>query len=110
MTNEHKFEVGQELAIPGQCSGPPTICKIVKVTPSGRAVLGSGTQIEPSLRIRGAGRWGPFTAMIVTPEIKARARKAELVTSLRNIQWQLMSLDRLETIASLAIPKAEPHA
>lgn len=107
MSETHKFEVGQELAIPGQWSAPPAIRKIVKVTPSGRAILEHGTQVEPNLRIRGAGKWGPFEAMIVTPEIRAKARKHELATKLRSIQWSLISLDRLETIASLAIPKAE---
>lgn len=107
MAETYKFEVGQELAIPGQWSSPPSIRKIVKVTPSGRAILEHGTQVEPTLRIRGADRWGPYEALIVTPEIRAKARKAELVTKLRNIRWDLMSLDRLETIASLAIPKAE---
>lgn len=107
MAENHKFEVGQELAIPTQFSGPPKIRKIVKVTPSGRATLDSGTQIEPTLRIRGAGQWGPYEALIVTPEIRAKARKAELVTSLRVVKWELMSLDRLETIASLAMPKAQ---
>jgi len=107
MAENHKFEVGQELAIPGQWSGPPLIQKIVKVTPSGRAILERGTQIDPTLRIRGAGKWGPFEALIVTPEIRAKARKAELITRLRVIRWDLMSLDRLEQIAALAIPKAE---
>lgn len=107
MAENHKFEVGQELAIPAQFSGQPTIRKIVKVTPSGRAILEHGTQVEPTLRIRGAGQWGPYEALIITPEIRAKARKAELVTSLRVTKWELMSLDRLETIASLAIPKAE---
>jgi hypothetical protein len=107
MSETYAFKVGQELAIPAQYSGPPSIRKIVKVTPSGRAILEHGTQVEPTLRIRGAGRWGPFEAMIVTPEIRAKARKAELVTNLRVMKWELMSLDRLETIASLAIPKVE---
>jgi hypothetical protein len=107
MAETYTFEVGQELAIPGQWSGPPAIRKIVKVTPSGRAILEHGTQVEPTLRIRGAGKSGPFEALIVTPEIRAKAHKAELITSLRVVKWELMSLDRLETIASLAIPKAE---
>jgi hypothetical protein len=107
MSETHTFKVGQELAIPAQFSGPPAIRKIVKVTPSGRAILEHGTQVEPTLQIRGAGRWGPYEALIVTPEIRAKARKAELVTSFRVMKWELMSLDRLETIASLAIPKAE---
>ena len=107
MAENHKFEVGQELAIPAQVSGPPAIRKIVKVTPSGRAILEHGTQVEPTLRIRAAGTYGPFEALIVTPEIRAKARKAELITGLRVVKWELMSLDRLETIASLAMPKAQ---
>ena len=107
MAENQKFEVGQELAIPHRYSGPPEIQKIVKVTPSGRAILEHGTQIEPTLRIRGADRWGPYKALIVTPEIRAKARKSELITRLRVIRWDLMSLDRLEQIVALAIPKAE---
>lgn len=108
MAEQHKFEVGQELAIPGQWSAPPAIRKILRVTPSGRAILEYGTQVEPDLRIRGANKWGPFEALIVTAEIRGKARKAELIASLRVIRWDLMSLDRLETIASLAIPKDQP--
>lgn len=107
MIETHTFKVGQELALPEQFSRPPAIRKIVKVTPSGRAILEHGTQVEPTLRIRGAGPCGPYEALIVTPEIRAKARKAEMVTNLRVMKWELMSLDRLETIASLAIPKAE---
>lgn len=107
MAENHKFEVGQELAIPGQWSAPPSIRRIVKVTPSGRAILEHGTQVEPNLRIRGAGKWGPCEALIITPEIRAKACKAELITKLRVIRWDLMSLDRLEQIAALAIPKAD---
>ena len=99
MDEVHKFEVGQELAIPGQWSGPPTIHKIVKVTPSGRAVLERGTQIEPNLRIRGADRWGPYSALIVTDKIRDQVERCNLANQMRETDWGKASLLTLRTVA-----------
>jgi hypothetical protein len=107
MIETHKFEVGQKLAIRYRHLGSPSIFEVVKVTPTGRAVLDTGIQINPNLTIRGAGEYGPFSANIVTPEIESEVRRHELISRLRCVKWGLISLDRLETIASLAIPKAE---
>ena len=99
MAENHKFEVGQELAIPAQFSGPPKIRKIVKVTPSGRATLDSGTQIEPTLRIRGAERWGPYSALIVTDKIREQVERCELAQQMRETAWDNASLLTLRTVA-----------
>jgi hypothetical protein len=100
MGETHKFEVGQELAIYPNFSSVPVIRKIKSVSATGRATLENGTVVEPSLRIRGRSKWGPYSAEIVTPQTKEKVEKQKLIDQMRHeTEWSKLSLLTLRTVA-----------
>jgi len=99
--NTNVFEVGQKLATYASGSRYPTIRKIVSVSPTGRATLEGGTIVEPTLKIRGASRWGPSHAYLVTPEIEEQDLRYRLGHKLSHANWYALSLVNLKTIAAI---------
>lgn len=98
---KNTFEVGQRLAIYPNGSRYPNISKIVSVSPSGRATLEGGTIVEPTLKIRGATRWGPSHAYVVTPEIEEQDLRYKLGQKLTHTDWFRLSLINLKTIMAI---------
>ena len=98
---QNTFEVGQRLAIYPNGSRYPNIRKIVSVSPSGRATLEGGTIVEPTLKIRGAPKWGPSHAQLVTPEIEEQDLRYKLGHKLSGTNWFGLSLINLKTIAAI---------
>jgi len=100
MAETHTFEVGQELAIYHSFASVPVIHKIKGVSPTGRATLENGTVVEPTLRIRGRSKWGPYSAEIITPQIKEKVERQKLIDQMRHeTEWSKLSLLTLRTVA-----------
>lgn len=97
----HEFTVGQQLAIYPSGSKYPNIRKIVSVSSSGRATLEGGIVIEPTLRIRGAQKWGPSHAHILTPEIQEQDDRYRIAHKLTHTNWFALSLINMKTIKAI---------
>lgn len=101
------YQVGDELACNIGNPGRWVICRIEKITPSGRIHCGQYV-LNPDLTVRGSHGWSaPHAAQPVTPEIRAEVLRRKRISFLNDQHWAEMSDDVLESVIGL-IKKGTP--
>jgi len=98
-----KYKAGDELAFEMGFTGQTIVIrKITKVTPSGRYVCGSVT-LNPDLSLRGRDSFSvlPLSAKPVTPKIREKRERQQLVKFLKNVSFNKFDLEILRKIKRL---------
>lgn len=93
------WKVGDELAFGSGYNGY-TIRVIDRILPSGRLVCGQYT-LNPDLKIRGAGKWGPRRAVPVTDEIRRFIARRDNVSFIRSVRLDTLSSESLAAIVEI---------
>ncbi len=97
-------KVGDELAFRyGFSRERIYLCKVTKITPSGRIRCGN-YELDPDLRIRGRDRSNysaPFSAEIVTQEIRDKYDRQNISDSLGKVKWGDLPLESLRAIQAI---------
>lgn len=96
-------KVGDELAFRGTYGRTWSIHKVTEITPTGRIKCGNVYTLNPNLTIRGANKWGPHEGQIVTPEIRERVVRADMLESIerQRIRMSTLTTDQLRRIVAI---------
>lgn len=87
-----QIKVGDELAFRGGYGREWAIYKVTAITPTGRIKCGDAYTLDPNLRIRGPNKWGSYEANRVTPEIREKVDRAELLDAINRQKSRMSSL------------------
>lgn len=100
MSEHPPIKVGDKLAYQDHYSRKWRICKVEKITPSGRIKCGL-LELNPDLVVRGRGEsWSkPYRLEVATPEILAAAHRSSMIDKITRFEkWSALTSDQLETI------------
>lgn len=102
--SDEPIKVGDELAFDyGYGKGRWMICKVDKVTPSGRIKCGYYT-LNPDMTVTGrADSWSfPYRAQRVTDDIRLAVRRQELLARIEGVRdWSKYDVGTLQAVADV---------
>jgi len=111
---DYEWTAGQEVFLPayrGWAGNPGRILVIDRVTPSGRAVIGS-TTFDKSGREIGGTRYHRDYIIPATDQhrtdINNYARKQALLSAVETIKWRELTPEQVEELAPVLIKFAQP--
>ena len=101
MSDNLQVVVGQSLAFRGPWGIGWNICKVEKITPTGRIVCGTYV-LNPDLTVRGrTGSPGaPFQGYVITEQIKLEVKRQQMLSQIRRTKISELDDRQLEAIVA----------
>jgi hypothetical protein len=102
-------KVGDELAFRGTYGRTWNIHRVTEITPTGRIKCGSVYTLNPNLTIRGARKWGPYEGQLVTPEIRERVVREDMLEAIDRQKLLIPTLTTDQLLRIVAILEEKPN-
>lgn len=100
MSDTPQVKVGDKLLIDHRLGSGFDIIEVTRIMPSGR--IEAGTRIlNPDLSIRGASKWGPFSARIPTAEDFENHKNKQNLGLISTTRFSGLSRESIQKIADI---------